>query len=218
MSDWPAIVLIEFRSIAAGTLAADAMVKASPIATLRVGTIQPGRFLVLAGGGTAEVETAHAAGIRTGAGQVLDDVILHDVHPQVAESLAGERRADREYDTLTVLETTTCAAILRAVDPAVKGAPVDLLELRMGDGLGGKGLAMLAGERGDVEAAVEIAAAALAGRSVELCHSIVSRIEGTVAAALRQSSRFSPLEVRPGKPAGGGPAPQRRGPRGRGGN
>ena len=189
MSDLPAIALIEFSSVAAGTFAADAMVKEAPVRLLRAGTIQPGKYLVLIGGRTAEVESAHAAGIRAGSTQVADDVLLPDVHPQVIDAVDGVRR-EEQYDSLLTLETSRVAAILRACDAAVKGADVNLQEMRLGDGLGGKGIAGLTGERKDAEAALDIATGALAGRDVQLCHSIVSRIDEALAAEVARSTRF----------------------------
>jgi microcompartment protein CcmL/EutN len=189
MSESPAIALIEFSSIAAGTYAADAMVKVAPLQLLRAGTVQPGKFLVLVGGGTAEVELAHAAGLRAAASLVLDEVFLPDAHPQVAQGIGGTRRDDA-YDTLAILETSTAAAIVRASEAAVKGAEVNLKEIRLADGLGGKGLAVVTGERTNVEAAVEIATRALAGRNVTLCQSIVSRIDEALADELGRSTRF----------------------------
>ena len=189
MSDLPAIALIEFSSVAAGTFAADVMVKEAPVRLLRAGTIQPGNYLVLIGGGTAEVELAHAVGIRAGSPQVADDVLLPDVHEQVIDAVDGVRRDD-EYDSLLTLETSSVPAILRACDAAVKGADVNLKEMRLGDGLGGKGIAGLTGERKDAEAALDIATRALAGRDVQLCHSIVSRIDEALAAEVGRSTRF----------------------------
>ena len=83
-----------------------------------------------------------------------------------------------------MLETSTIAAIVRATDAAAKGAQVEVAELRLGSGLGGRGLAILTGERTDVEAAAEIAAQCLAGRNVTLCHSIVSNVHEQFADAL----------------------------------
>ena len=60
----------------------------------------------------------------------------------------------------------------------------------LGSGLGGRGLAMLTGDRTDVEAAAELATRALAGRNVTLCHSIISNVHGQIAERLSESSRF----------------------------
>ncbi len=189
MSDSPAIALIEFSSIAAGTFAADAMVKEASVQILRIGTIQPGRFLVLIGGMTAEVELAHRAGIRAGTPQILDDVFLPDAHSDVVKGISGGRLA-KASDAMLTLETSNSTAMVRAADAVAKGALVSLMELRLGDGLGGKGLARFVGLRSDAEAASQVARDALAGRDVQLCESIVSRIDDDLAERLADSSRF----------------------------
>jgi microcompartment protein CcmL/EutN len=120
---------------------------------------------------------------------ILDEILLPDVHPQVVEAIDGAR-SFAAYESLVVLETSTIAAILRATDAAVKGARVELAELRLANGLGGRGLAILTGELSDVEAAVEIAAQRLAGRNVTFCHSIVSNVHEQLAAHLEESTRF----------------------------
>ena len=58
-----AMALLEFNTIATGVLASDLMVKRSPIALLRCGTIHPGRFLILIGGSVASTQEAYAAGM-----------------------------------------------------------------------------------------------------------------------------------------------------------
>jgi len=78
----PALALVEFSSIAAGILAADAMVKRAPIDTIKTGTVQPGKYLVLIGGMVADVEESVAAGREVGASAVVDYLLLPQVHPR----------------------------------------------------------------------------------------------------------------------------------------
>jgi bacterial microcompartment shell protein len=189
MSKLPAIALIELGSVAAGTFAADKMVKRAHVELMRAGTVQPGKYLILVGGGTAEVEESYREGMQAAAADILDEVLLPDVHPRVVKALDGARSFDG-HDSLVVLETSTVAAILRATDAAVKGAQVELAELRLGDGLGGRGVAVLTGKLTDVEAAAEIARRTLAGRNVTLCHSIVSNVHDQFATRLEESTRF----------------------------
>ena len=68
------------------------MVKRAPIDVLRVGTVQPGKYLILVGGSVAAVEEAHMEGLRLGDEALLDEIILPDVHEQVYESIDGKRR------------------------------------------------------------------------------------------------------------------------------
>jgi microcompartment protein CcmL/EutN len=185
----PAIALIELSSIAAGTFAADKMVKRAPVELLQAGTVQPGKYLILVGGGTAEVEESYREGMQAAPAEILDEVFLPHVDRQVVDALDGARTF-RGYESLVVLETSTIAAIVRATDAAVKGAQVEVSELRLGNGLGGRGLAILTGARTDVEAAAEIAARVLAGRDVTLCHSIISNVHEQIATRLGESSRF----------------------------
>jgi len=189
MSKLPAIALIEFGSIAAGTFAADKMVKRAPVELLHAGTVQPGKYVILVGGGTAEVEESYREGMQAAPAEILDDVFLPQVHPQVVKALDGARSFDG-YNSLVVLETSTIAAVVRATDAAAKGARVEVAELRLGNGLGGRGVAILTGDLTDVEAAAEIAGRCLAGRNVTLCHSIVSNVHEQFAARLGESTRF----------------------------
>ena len=190
MSNLPAIALIEFGSIAAGMFAADKMVKRAPVELLHAGTVQPGKYLILIGGGTAEVRGKRiSAGMQAAPNEILDDVLLPDVHQRVVEALDGERRF-HEFESMVVLETSTIAAILRATDAAVKGATVDLAELRVGNGLNGRGLAVLTGDLTNVEVAAEIAGGVLNGRNVTLCHSIVSNVHEQFAGHVSNTTRF----------------------------
>jgi microcompartment protein CcmL/EutN len=189
MTKLPAIAMIELGSVAAGAFAADKMVKRSPVELLRAGTVQPGKFLILIGGGTAEVEESYREGMLAAPNEILDEVLLPRVHQHVVKAIDGARSYD-SYDSLVVLETSNVSAILRATDAAAKGAAVDVAELRLANGLDGRGIAILTGELTDVETAAEIAVQCLAGRNVTLCHSIVSNVHEQLAARLAASTRF----------------------------
>lgn len=153
----PALALLEFSSIAAGIQAADAMVKRAPIKVIKTGTVQPGKYLVLIGGEVADVEESLAAGRHADAGgeTVVDFVYLPQVHPEVVDAIGGGR-VPETTDALGVVETTTVAAAIHAADAGIKGAEVRLVEVRLADGLGGKGIVLFSGLVADVEAAVEI--------------------------------------------------------------
>jgi microcompartment protein CcmL/EutN len=160
----PAIGLLEFHSIASGIEAGDAMAKRAPLEVIRAGTVHPGRFLVLVGGLTADVEEALESGRAVGA--VSDEVFLPDVHPDVVASVGGVRRTADGGEALGVVETSTVASVLRAADAGVKAARVAIRELRLADDLGGKGYVLFGGEVAEVEAAVEAGRARVGGASV----------------------------------------------------
>jgi len=150
----PALALLEFNSIAIGIQAGDAMVKRAPVEALQGGTVQPGNYLVMVTGDVAPVEEAVGAGQEVGQSALLDTVFLPNVHPGVVAGINGGREL-RESDALGVVETRTVASAIHAADAGLKGAEVTLWQLRLADGLGGKGLIFFAGLLADVEAAME---------------------------------------------------------------
>jgi microcompartment protein CcmL/EutN len=156
--DYPALALLEFDSIATGIRAGDAMIKRAPVDRIQTGTVQPGHYLVLVVGEVAPVEEAVDAGREVGQDALKDLLLLPNVHPGVVFALAGERQPVLG-EALGVVETHTVAAAIMAADAGLKGAEVSLLQLRLADGLGGKGLALFTGLVADVEAAVEIGSA-----------------------------------------------------------
>jgi microcompartment protein CcmL/EutN len=117
---------------------------------------------VLIGGEVGSVQESLAAGLTAASNSLVDHVYLPGVHPAVVEGVASIRRPQLD-EALGIVETATAAAALQAADAGLKAAQVTLLELRLADGLGGKGLAFLAGRVSDVEAAVDAGCRALDG-------------------------------------------------------
>lgn len=156
--EYPAIALLEFNSIAAGIEAGDAMVKRAPVNQIQAGTVQPGHYLVLVTGDVASVEEAFAAGKETGQSALRGTLFLPNVHPDVVAALGGTRQT-AVTDALGIVETMTVASSILAADAGVKGAEVSLLQLRLADGLGGKGLVYFHGLVADVETAVSLGSA-----------------------------------------------------------
>ncbi len=185
----PAVGLLEFSSIARGIEAGDAMIKRAPLQVIRAGTVHPGKYLVLVGGLTADVEEAIQAG-REAAGSALADVVyLPDVHPDVVASIGGTRRDD-PGEALGVIETPTVAATIDAADAGVKGARVTIRDLRLADDLGGKGYVLFGGEVAEVEAAVGYGVARASGSGQEIAHVVISQLHEGMRENLVADPRF----------------------------
>lgn len=184
----PALALLEFSSIAAGILAADAMVKRATLSVVHAGTVQPGRFLVLLGGDVAEVEESLIAGLETAPDALADHIFLPNVHPEVVRALSASRSLKPD-DALGVVETRTVPAAIHAADKGVKGAEVNLMEIRLADGLGGKGIVLFTGTVSDVEAALEITASILE-ESQKVRQVVISQLHEDIAKVIRANTRF----------------------------
>jgi microcompartment protein CcmL/EutN len=185
----PALALIEFNSIAIGIQAGDAMVKKAPIAAIKAGTVQPGKYLVLITGQVAEVEESLQAGVEWGAETVIDTVFLPQVHPAVVQAIGGDR-VEGVGPALGVIETHDVTSTIQAADAGVKGAEVTLREIRLADGLGGKAFCLFRGEVQDVEAAVEIGVASLPDPVVLVNQVVIPQLHPEMGETLETSSYF----------------------------
>lgn len=184
----PALAVLEFSSIAAGILAGDAMVKRATLNVVHAGTVQPGRFLILIGGEVAEVEEALKAGRETGADALSDHIFLASVHPDVVRALAGGR-SPHKNEALGIVETRTVPSAILAADQGIKGAEVKLLEIRLADGLGGKGIILFTGIVSDVESALDIATGALKEDQV-VRRVVIPQLHSEMAKIIQANTRF----------------------------
>ena len=190
-----ALALVEFDSIATGMHAGDAMAKKAPIDRLVAGTVHPGKYLVLISGAVADVEESLQAGRAAGGSRLIDFVLLPQVHPSVVEAIAasaapggaGERIA--RGPALGIVETSTVAAAIHAADAGVKGAEVSLLEVRLADGLHGKGLVLYSGEVRDVQAAVDIGVRAI-DASLLVNQIVIPQLHDEMGANVVTQTRF----------------------------
>ena len=196
MAAHPALALLEFDSVTAGIVAGDAMAKRAPITALHTGTVQPGHYLVLVAGEVADVEEAVEAGTGSAPDALLDVVVLPDVHPDVVEAVRG-RRIGGEVEALGIVETLSVASILEAADGGIKGASVDLLEMHLADGLGGRGYLLFGGPVSDVEAAVEIGSRR-AHEGTLVRRAVISQLHQEMRGDLQRDPRFGPSAGREG--------------------
>jgi microcompartment protein CcmL/EutN len=156
----PALAVVELSSIARGVQVVDAMAKKAPIRVLQNHPISPGKHLVVVAGGVAEVDEALQAGLAVAAATLVDRLFLPQAHDQLAPLIAGGRGA-APMEAVAVFETFSAAATVLAADAAAKAAEVTLLDMRLGQGLGGKGFFTMTGALEAVEAAVAAAQGAI---------------------------------------------------------
>ena len=195
MKKHPAIAVIEFSDIPTGMSSTDAMLKKAPIAFVKCGTVSHGRYLTLIGGSTASVDESLREGMVHGGPSVLDHLLLADVHPRVYEAILGWRKPGNA-GALAIIETDTVAANVRAAEAALKGTPIDLIEIRLADtGLSGRGLSVYQGSLPDIEAAIEIATRYVDQSGGQLRHRIISRPHEALVKQIETSTWFGSQTV-----------------------
>jgi microcompartment protein CcmL/EutN len=191
MKKYPAIAVVEFRDIAAGMHATDAMLKKAPIMFVRAGTISGGRYMTLIGGTTASVDESFNEGLFHGAQSVIDHVFLADVHPHLHDAILGHRRTGGS-GAMAIVETPTVSANVRSAELALKGTPVSLVEIRLADqGLAGKGLSIYQGELHDVEAAIDIVLSHLVRTRSDVMYKIISSPHEAMTLEVDAGTMFS---------------------------
>ena len=186
-----ALALLEFGSVSVGLLAVDRMLKQSPVALLRCGSVHPGRYLALVGGSVASTEEAHGAGAAVGCQEhgLVDEVLLADPHPLLRAAVLGERMGPRG-EAVGICEVSTSPGLLRAVDGTLKNLPVGLVEVRLADDLGGRALAIFDGLLPDVQEALAGFSFHL-GQSAQLLGSaLMPRVDDTLRDVLAAGTRF----------------------------
>jgi microcompartment protein CcmL/EutN len=163
-----AIAAVETSSIAQGVVAADAMLKTADVELLESTTLSPGRYWVLIGGEVATVRASHRRGVEVAADTLLDQLFIPQLHEGVLPALRGVVAAPPD-DALGILETLTAASAIVAADTAVKAANVTIRDVRLANGIGGKGVVSLSGTVSAVQAAID------AGRSDALKRGLLAR-------------------------------------------
>jgi hypothetical protein len=135
---------------------------------------------------------AFARALARVASAVVDAVLLPHAEPRLLPALRdGKRRFPAPGDTLGMVETRSSPTLVRAVDAGLKGAAVELVELRLAEGLGGKAIAALWGAQHDVEAALGHVARAFAqGRTEGAKTMIIANADPEVARVLGRGTRF----------------------------
>jgi microcompartment protein CcmL/EutN len=149
----PALGLIEFKSIAKGIFATDAIVKKAPVRLLSTNPVCPGKYLVIFAGEVADVEESLKAGIAAGGDMVINELFLPYVHLDIIPAISGATEI-KEFGAVGVIESFSVASCIAAADIAAKNSPVKLVEIRLANGLGGKAFFVLTGELSDVEVSI----------------------------------------------------------------
>lgn len=152
----PALALIELSSIGRGIRVLDVVAKKADVRVHTATPVSSGKYLLVFTGNVGEVEESMREGLAHGGTTVIHKLLLPNVHEGVIAAMAG-RVAAKNVDALAIVELLSLATTVSAADAAVKAAEVTLLEIRLGQGIGGKGYFTLTGAHGDVEEAIAAA-------------------------------------------------------------
>jgi microcompartment protein CcmL/EutN len=157
-SEIKSIGLIELSSVATGYLVEDVMLKAGSVQLLLARTICSGKFLIVVAGDVTSVQAALQAGAAAAGASLIERRQIARVSPSVLAAISQAVEMDaQQLRSIGVIETFSAASIIEAADAAVKSANITLLRVHLAMALGGKGMALIAGDVSSVQAAVAAA-------------------------------------------------------------
>lgn len=146
--------VVELKSIAKGIEACDDALKSAGIRLVTAHTACPGKYEIVLTGELADVQTA-VDRIKANYGNyVIDGVMLGRIDETVVNALLGTGFSERR-GAIGIIETFSAASAVKAADTAVKTADVEIYDLRISRGQGGKGVVIITGQVSDVTASVE---------------------------------------------------------------
>ena len=148
---------IEMSSIAGGIEVADSMLKTAQVELVYAKASCPGKYYVMISGTVSGVESAIRQGVTLGKGYLVSSLVIPRLHPQVIKAINMAYMPEK-IAAIGVLEFFDVTSTLLAADTAVKASNVELLDIRLGTGIGGKGFVVLTGDSASVTSSVEAAA------------------------------------------------------------
>ena len=154
---YQSVGVIELKSMAKGIEATDAALKSAGIRLVSSHPACPGKYEMIITGTISNVSAAVEHVKERFDDKLIDSSIMGRIDEQVITALFGTVSAQKS-GSLGVIETYSAASAIKAADIAVKTAKVEIFELRVSRGMGGKGMVLITGDIGDVTAAVEAGA------------------------------------------------------------
>jgi microcompartment protein CcmL/EutN len=149
-----AVAVIETSSIARGFVALDALVKKAPVTVKLARPVSPGKLVLLFGGDLEVTRESWQAALEIAGSDVVDELFLPGAHGALLGAVDGALAA-APGDAVGIVEMNTVASAVHAADVALKAVEVAVLKMQLAVGVGGKGWFTLAGELGDVAAALD---------------------------------------------------------------
>ena len=172
-----AIGVMEWSEIVLGMEAADAMCKVAEIQLYHATSICPGKFMVVVGGSVADVTTSIRHAQDKYNYSVIDQIIIPNVHPDIFPALTGTTAVENIV-ALGAIETYSVPSSIIAADAAAKAASVQLIEIRLARGLGGKSFVTLTGAVDAVRSAVEAGAAEARDKGLLIATTVIPSVHG----------------------------------------
>lgn len=165
-----ALGLIEFSSISQGIEVGDILLKAAFVEVEMLKHVCPGKFMIIISGDVEEVTEATEKVKDLNSKRLVETYVIANAHEALIEGLK-KRPIINEYNAIGVMELTTIASSLVALDSALKSSSVKLVKVILGNGIGGKSYFIISGSVSSVEEGLKVASSII--DSKRIIHKVV---------------------------------------------
>lgn len=159
------IGLVEVKHVSKGILVTDEMLKSAGINLISAGAVCPGKYVTIVGGELSAITASVERAKLVADDALIDTFVIGNLGKNVFEAISGAVDVQNKR-ALGIIETFTAASAIEAADAAVKSGYIELIEIRVARGMGGKSFVSLTGDVSDVRAAVEAGAMLAAEQGV----------------------------------------------------
>jgi microcompartment protein CcmL/EutN len=168
-----AVGFMEFKSIPVAIEATDEMLKSGNVELLMASPLCPGKYVTIIGGDVGAVEASIKHGTQIGGIHMLEAYVIPNIHEDVLPAMLGAGEIG-DVKSLGIVETINAITSVQVADICAKASNVELLEIRIARGLGGKGYVLITGEISSVKTAIETAKNDLAESSLITSYSVIA--------------------------------------------
>lgn len=165
-----AIGMIEFNSMARGIYTADQMVKVADVQIVTSTPTCPGKYIAIVHGDVSAVENSVSSGEHFAGEYLVDSIVIPNVHNDVFPAITGTTMPDN-IRAVGIIESFSMATMIIVADAVLKSADLEAIELKLGNGLGGKALFVFTGDVAAVESGVQ------AGNAIAKDNSLIVNTE-----------------------------------------
>lgn len=168
-----AIGFVEVKSIPVGIQTADEMLKAGNIEILLSTPICPGKYVIIVSGQVGPIKAAMAKAEMVAGVYLIENYHIDNINEKVLPAISGVTEVSN-LKAIGTVETISALTSVIAADVAVKAAKVDIVDIRIARGLGGKGFFMITGEVSSVKQAIQAVANRMGEEGVITSTSVIA--------------------------------------------
>ncbi len=170
------LAILEFDSIAVGFNALDDMVKTAPVKIIDARTICFGKYLIVFSGDVASTEYSFYKGKETGGNHLVDSLFLPLVHSEIIDAVGNIKQTEK-WGTIGIIETKTVTSAVEAADIAAKEGGIEIVEIRLANGFGGKSYVKMIGDLENVQAAMDAGTAKITLKNLLFAKTVIPQPE-----------------------------------------